>query len=366
MQPRERPTQHESLATSLGGAVGLRDVPADLDRRFGDDIQGRHGRARLAHHLRLQPVSLSLANLDQWPLGPVHRARPSLVGRDGRHGHDRLGGRRLAQGRASLDADLFARRAGGGRVSGSAGRHAGEFGRDPAGPDSRLLWAGLLCLRDGAWPCSPRAAGWRAETAGGPLGCASSGCIAAGLADGDHRAVGLRAVGARLAAAARAGLGTARRRFARRLVVSLWSWPLALACIFYCCWRAKTCGSPGTRRLAGASGRGLALACCSLQLELGLGTWVAKYGWPAWAWRSANSSLGGLHGDGREPLQAWVTTLHVATGSLILATGGSSWRVAAAHGATAICASGQPARGQRWRSDLNQPGHGSRCLEAMA
>ncbi len=54
----------------------------------------------------------------------------------------------------------------------------------------------------------------------------------------------------------------------------------------------------------------------ALQIALGLGTWIVKYGWPVW--------LGGEHlagfvvqAEGR--LQAQITTAHVAVGSLILA-----------------------------------------------
>ena len=46
-----------------GGAAGLRRVPADLGRRTGHHVRRRHGRARLAEHVRLQPVSLSLADV---------------------------------------------------------------------------------------------------------------------------------------------------------------------------------------------------------------------------------------------------------------------------------------------------------------
>jgi len=57
-------------------------------------------------------------------------------------------------------------------------------------------------------------------------------------------------------------------------------------------------------------------ACVVLQIGLGLGTWIVKYGWPVW--------LGGGHLIGfivqaKGFWQAHVTTAHVALGSLILA-----------------------------------------------
>jgi heme a synthase len=59
------------------------------------------------------------------------------------------------------------------------------------------------------------------------------------------------------------------------------------------------------------------------QLSLGAGTWVLKYGWPAWvadaAWRAGGVALDFTVTAGSRP-QAWITTLHVAIGSLILAT----------------------------------------------
>ena len=63
------------------------------------------------------------------------------------------------------------------------------------------------------------------------------------------------------------------------------------------------------------------LALLLLQLGLGLGTWIVKYGWPTgWlpAWLAPQGQLDYVVvAEGR--LQAWLTTLHVATGSLILA-----------------------------------------------
>jgi cytochrome c oxidase assembly protein subunit 15 len=58
------------------------------------------------------------------------------------------------------------------------------------------------------------------------------------------------------------------------------------------------------------------IACMVLQIALGLGTWIVKYGWPVW--------LGGEHlasfvVEAESRLQAHVTTAHVAIGSLVLA-----------------------------------------------
>ncbi len=58
------------------------------------------------------------------------------------------------------------------------------------------------------------------------------------------------------------------------------------------------------------------------QLLLGVSTWVVKYGWPAWVADSSLAPSTGLLGftvTAGSRLQAWVTTLHVAIGSLILA-----------------------------------------------
>lgn len=56
----------------------------------------------------------------------------------------------------------------------------------------------------------------------------------------------------------------------------------------------------------------------TLQLILGCGTWVVKYGWPSWlgdyAWAAAYT----VTADGNQA--AWLVTAHVATGSLILVT----------------------------------------------
>ena len=69
-----------------------------------------------------------------------------------------------------------------------------------------------------------------------------------------------------------------------------------------------------------------------LQIALGCGTWVVKYGWPAWL---ADYSWAAGYVVTRESmLQAFITTAHVATGSLILATSLTvalrSWRLSSA------------------------------------
>ncbi len=63
----------------------------------------------------------------------------------------------------------------------------------------------------------------------------------------------------------------------------------------------------------------LLAALLIVQIGLGVGAWVVNYGWPealfgnyAWAQRFVVTQAGRL--------QAWVTTAHVATGSLILVT----------------------------------------------
>lgn len=59
------------------------------------------------------------------------------------------------------------------------------------------------------------------------------------------------------------------------------------------------------------------------QLSLGAGTWVLKYGWPSWAaetaWNAGGAAVDFTVTAGSR-LQAWTATLHVAIGSLILAT----------------------------------------------
>jgi cytochrome c oxidase assembly protein subunit 15 len=62
---------------------------------------------------------------------------------------------------------------------------------------------------------------------------------------------------------------------------------------------------------------GLLVLMC-VQLGLGAATWVTKYGWPSWLggfdWAAGYVVLA----DSRP--QAWITTAHVAAGSLILVT----------------------------------------------
>jgi cytochrome c oxidase assembly protein subunit 15 len=55
-----------------------------------------------------------------------------------------------------------------------------------------------------------------------------------------------------------------------------------------------------------------------LQLGLGAATWVTKYGWPAWMSRFDFAAGYVPTADGAA--QSWITTAHVATGSLILGT----------------------------------------------
>ena len=88
------------------------------------------------------------------------------------------------------------------------------------------------------------------------------------------------------------------------------------------------------------------------QLSLGVGTWVVKYGWPAWiadsSWAS-NSAMFGFTVTAGSRLQAWVTTLHVALGSMILATAVMAAlrmaRAASHCGAVAHGTSSQPGAG---------------------
>ena len=61
--------------------LGVRDVSAGVGRRPGDDDRRRHGRARLAEHVRLQLVSLSVADVARRAVGFVRRARPSAAWR---------------------------------------------------------------------------------------------------------------------------------------------------------------------------------------------------------------------------------------------------------------------------------------------
>jgi cytochrome c oxidase assembly protein subunit 15 len=54
-----------------------------------------------------------------------------------------------------------------------------------------------------------------------------------------------------------------------------------------------------------------------LQIALGLGTWIVKYGWPVWL--GGGDYWAGFVVQAESRLQAHVTTAHVAIGSLILA-----------------------------------------------
>jgi cytochrome c oxidase assembly protein subunit 15 len=55
-----------------------------------------------------------------------------------------------------------------------------------------------------------------------------------------------------------------------------------------------------------------------LEISLGGATWVTKYGWPNWLADYGFAAGYTVAADSRP--QAWITTAHVATGSLILAT----------------------------------------------
>jgi cytochrome c oxidase assembly protein subunit 15 len=59
------------------------------------------------------------------------------------------------------------------------------------------------------------------------------------------------------------------------------------------------------------------LALIAVEIGLGAGTWVTRYGWPSWLGDFAFAA-GYTVVEGSRP-QAWITTAHVATGSLILA-----------------------------------------------
>ena len=60
------------------------------------------------------------------------------------------------------------------------------------------------------------------------------------------------------------------------------------------------------------------LALVSVQIALGVATYVAKYAWPAWA---ESLTIAATHVTTEKSLhQSLITTAHVANGSLILAT----------------------------------------------
>jgi cytochrome c oxidase assembly protein subunit 15 len=60
------------------------------------------------------------------------------------------------------------------------------------------------------------------------------------------------------------------------------------------------------------------LSLILVQIGLGGATWVAKYGWPSWLADFGFAAAYTVTADSRP--QAWLTTAHVAAGSLILAT----------------------------------------------
>jgi cytochrome c oxidase assembly protein subunit 15 len=59
------------------------------------------------------------------------------------------------------------------------------------------------------------------------------------------------------------------------------------------------------------------LALIFLEIGLGAGTWITRYGWPSWF--GDYGFAAGYTVTADSPAQAWITTAHVATGSLILA-----------------------------------------------
>ncbi len=59
------------------------------------------------------------------------------------------------------------------------------------------------------------------------------------------------------------------------------------------------------------------VALVLVEIGLGAGTWVLKYGWPSWFDGFGFAAGYTIVADSRQ--QAWTTTAHVATGSLILA-----------------------------------------------
>jgi cytochrome c oxidase assembly protein subunit 15 len=120
------------------------------------------------------------------------------------------------------------------------------------------------------------------------------------------------------------------------------------------------------------------------QLSLGVGTWVVKYGWPAWfanswianaSWAPSGSLLSFTVTAGSR-LQAWITTLHVAIGSLILATAVMTTlrmaRAACRAGEVPDAASSQTSLNSGTKSDQESPSDVERpmaelqVLEAVA
>ena len=77
------------------------------------------------------------------------------------------------------------------------------------------------------------------------------------------------------------------------------------------------------------------LALLALQVFLGCGTWVLKYAWPGGLF-SETAGLAGWTNTAGGPLQAFVVTAHVATGSLIL--GASVWAAVLFFRATSLVA----------------------------
>ena len=143
--------------------------------------------------------------------------------------------------------------------------------------------------------------------------------------------LGLSATRARLAVAAHAGPGSPGD-FRIALCVSSgrgrWRWRCTS-----CCWPCESCVASHGASGARSPGRRRWSALLVVQLGLGAGTWIAKYGWPTAG--SAGYRLGAADyvvvAESRT--QAWITTAHVATGSLILVT-----QLAGCAAIAAVCA----------------------------
>ncbi len=162
---------------------------------------------------------------------------------------------------------------------------------------------------------------WReagAASAAGPAACkpVSGALDALGANHGPGRLYPTCAGLALAACSLRHGAGS----FSRRSVAhGLTAVALAALVIVLAVWTSRY-STAGGMLLRPASAL---VALVAAQLALGVGTWILKYGWPIWlgsilpAYRDALADFTVTAG-GR--LQAWVTTLHVAIGSLILAT----------------------------------------------
>ena len=93
---------------------------------------------------------------------------------------------------------------------------------------------------------------------------------------------------------------------------------VALMVVVHACLLAARLGGRHSRDAWLAKPARWLAALVFVQIALGCGTWVVKYGWPAWA--AEYSWTAGYVVTRESLLQALVTTAHVATGSLILVT----------------------------------------------